>query len=250
MKFDIWNRKQANKNKLYITKNKQKIKIQTKAESENDGEDSKRVMFDKMQSEMEWKSSYLGVGLYGLATVEFVAYEAYGLTMLDFGILYGSSFLGLGFGILWSSFLLNKAEWFTRSENVANVAICGVFVTQIMISFIFLHGYYVLGEFTGAAWFFLIVSRFVLGFGIGFVESEISNNNVNNNNNDGNESETTGFGSLVSMGLFERHQVTAAVASKQKIKDYSNAAGTTITGSRDFDIETKNVLLNVSIVSS
>ena len=48
-------------------------------------------------------------------------------------------------------------------------------------------------------------------------ESEISNNNANNNNNnEANESETTGFGALVSMGLFQRHQVTAVYASEDE----------------------------------
>ena len=116
---NIWNRKET-----------QEIKKQIKNKNKTDskyGEDSERVMYDKMKNKMEWKSYYLGIGLiggmwcssfhclYALATVEL---SAYGLTTLDFGILYGLAFFGLVFSILWFTRRTESSENASIRESI------------------------------------------------------------------------------------------------------------------------------------
>ena len=151
--------------------------------------DAEVVQEDKLRKELTWKTSYTGIFLIGIvwcsafhclysfsAIVNNVV-TALNVQLWEFGLMYASNFIGVGIGLFISSYLLNKPKWIDSSQVVAKNGIFTVFICQLIATLVFFYEYVIHSDESPVAilWIVLVVTRFLMGIAIGFVESSVNN---------------------------------------------------------------------------
>eukprot|EP01083_Nonionella_stella_P175855 613699_1 len=104
--------------------------------------------------------------------------ESLDVLVFDIGLMYCITFLGISIGILLSSIILNQPSMVQSSQLTATYSIFVVCLSQSIASVVFYYIYYANGDtvtITTLSWSILGASRFILGLGIGFIESALDN---------------------------------------------------------------------------
>eukprot|EP01083_Nonionella_stella_P306966 1077147_1 len=140
--------------------------------------------------ENDWKASWKGIfliggmwassshTLYSLSALSATAMESLDVLVIDIGLMYCITFLGISIGILLSSIILNQPSMVQSSQLTATYSIFVVCLSQSIASVVFYYIYYANGDtvtITTLSWSILGASRFILGLGIGFIESALDN---------------------------------------------------------------------------
>lgn len=177
-------------NNINDNMNEEKESDSSLSERSNNGiYDDEVVESDKLRMELTWKTSYFGIFLIGMvwcssfhclysfSSIVNNVVVALNVKLFEFGLMYSFNFIGVGIGLFISSYLLNKPKWINSSQKVSTYGIFIVFISQLIATIIFLYEYAIDSDESPNAilWIILVLSRFIMGIAIGFVESAVNN---------------------------------------------------------------------------